>query len=158
MEGTTRLCVAVELPQHGGLTGALDYLARPDVAPGQLLRVPLGSRTVTGIAWEPTHPSAAGLAAALKPVSEVLASVPPLPPTWRRLVGFAAEYYHRGLGELALSVLPPELRKLDAAKLAVRDQIQSAVADVAGRAGELATGRRPDDAMVNRVVGEVMAR
>jgi F-type H+-transporting ATPase subunit b len=46
----------------------------------------------------------------------------------------------------------------DAAKLAVRDQIQSAVADVAGRAGELATGRRPDDAMVNRVVGEVMAR
>jgi F-type H+-transporting ATPase subunit b len=46
----------------------------------------------------------------------------------------------------------------DAAKLAVRDQIQAAVADVAGRAGELATGRRPDGAMVNRVVGEVMAR
>ena len=32
----------------------------------------------------------------------------------------------------------------DAAKAAVRDQIHAAVADVAGRAGELATGRRPD--------------
>jgi F-type H+-transporting ATPase subunit b len=46
----------------------------------------------------------------------------------------------------------------DAAKLAVRDQIQAAVVDVASRAGELATGRRPSDAIVNRVVGEVMAR
>ena len=46
----------------------------------------------------------------------------------------------------------------DAARAAVRDQIHSAVADVAGRAGELATGRRPDDAVVTRVVSEVMAR
>lgn len=46
----------------------------------------------------------------------------------------------------------------DAAKLAVRDQIQAAVADVAGRAGELATGRRPDASVVDRAVGEVMAR
>jgi hypothetical protein len=46
----------------------------------------------------------------------------------------------------------------DAARLAVRDQIQAAVADVAGRAGELATGRRPDASMVSRVVDEVMAR
>lgn len=46
----------------------------------------------------------------------------------------------------------------DAAKVAVRDQIHSAVADVAGRAGELATGRRPDSDTVNRVVSEVMAR
>jgi F-type H+-transporting ATPase subunit b len=46
----------------------------------------------------------------------------------------------------------------DAARLAVRDQIESAVADVAGRAGELATGKRPDPSLVSRVVGEVMAR
>ena len=46
----------------------------------------------------------------------------------------------------------------DAAKLAVRDQIQAAVADVAGRAGELATGRRPDAGVVTRVVNEVMAK
>lgn len=46
----------------------------------------------------------------------------------------------------------------DAAKLAVRDQIQAAVGDVAGRAGELATGRRPDAGVVTRVVNEVMAK
>ena len=120
MEGTTRLCVAVELPQHGGLTGALDYAGASDVAPGQLLRVPLGTRTVTGIAWESDGPAPASPTPALRPVSQVLDSVPPLPQAWRRLVAFAADYYHRGLGELALSVLPPELRKLDAAKLAVR--------------------------------------
>ena len=46
----------------------------------------------------------------------------------------------------------------EAAKAAVRDQIHAAVADVAGRAGELATGRRPDATLVARVVDEVMAR
>ena len=46
----------------------------------------------------------------------------------------------------------------EAATAAVRDQIHSAVADVAARAGELATGRRPDGAVVSRVVSEVMAR
>lgn len=48
--------------------------------------------------------------------------------------------------------------EVDAARAAVRDQIHSAVADVAGRAGELATGRRPDSTVVARVVSEVMAR
>ncbi len=46
----------------------------------------------------------------------------------------------------------------EAAKAAVRDQIHAAVADVAGRAGELATGRAPSPDVVNRVVSEVMAR
>lgn len=46
----------------------------------------------------------------------------------------------------------------EAARAAVRDQIQSAVADVAGRAGELATGRAPSADVVSRVVNEVMAR
>lgn len=44
------------------------------------------------------------------------------------------------------------------ARAAVRDQIHAAVADVASRAGELATGRRPADDVVVRVVNEVMAR
>ncbi|OPZ01086.1 MAG: Chromosome partition protein Smc [Alphaproteobacteria bacterium ADurb.BinA305] len=50
------------------------------------------------------------------------------------------------------------VEEADAAKAAVRGQIESAVADVAGRAGELATGKRPDAAVVSRVVSEVMAR
>jgi len=46
----------------------------------------------------------------------------------------------------------------EAAKAAVRDQIAAAVGDVAGTAGQLATGRRPSDDVVARVVQEVMAR
>lgn len=46
----------------------------------------------------------------------------------------------------------------DAARAAVRDQLVAAVSEVAGRAGELAIGRRPSQAVVSRVVGEVMSR
>lgn len=46
----------------------------------------------------------------------------------------------------------------DAARTAARDQVHAAVSDVAGRAGELATGRRPAAGVVERVVNEVMAR
>jgi F-type H+-transporting ATPase subunit b len=46
----------------------------------------------------------------------------------------------------------------EAARSAARGPIHSAVSDVAGRAGELATGQRPDPGVVDRVVGEVMAR
>ena len=48
--------------------------------------------------------------------------------------------------------------KAEAARTAARDQIHAAVSDVAGRAGELATGRKPSTAVVERVVNEVMAR
>ncbi|MEO5899428.1 MAG: ATP synthase F0 subunit B [Ilumatobacteraceae bacterium] len=46
----------------------------------------------------------------------------------------------------------------DVARDAARGQIRAAVSDVAGRVGELATGQRPDPDVVDRVVGEVMAR
>lgn len=46
----------------------------------------------------------------------------------------------------------------DAERAAAEGQIHAAVSDVAGLAGELATGRRPSSDVVNRVVSEVMAR
>lgn len=46
----------------------------------------------------------------------------------------------------------------EAVRVAARGQIHAAVSDVAGRAGELATGRRPATDVVDRVVSEVMAR
>ncbi len=48
--------------------------------------------------------------------------------------------------------------QVDAARSAARSQIRDAVSDVAGRAGELATGKRPSPDVVNRVVDEVMAK
>jgi primosomal protein N' (replication factor Y) len=110
--------VAVDAPQHSGLGGALDYLSEHPLSPGTLVRAPLGKREVTGIVWPGESTPEPSMA--LKPIVAVLAAVPPLSARWCELVEFSALYYQRGLGEVALSVLPPELRKLDDAQLAQR--------------------------------------
>ncbi len=121
-----RISVAVETPQHAGLGGVLDYFWAPSAAglsppaAGTLMRVPLGRRTVPGIVW-PSRPSDVVFAPGqLKPPAEVVAGLAPLSLTWIALVNFAADYYQRGIGELALTVLPPELRKLSAAQIGKR--------------------------------------
>jgi primosomal protein N' (replication factor Y) len=116
-----RLAVAVETPQHAGLGGVLDYLAPRPWPAGTLVRVPLGRRTVPGLVWGPAAPPEDGAPLlALREIAEPLDALPPLPQAWRALVDFAAGYYQRGTGELALSVLPPELRKLTGPQLAKR--------------------------------------
>ncbi len=128
MSDTTRLAVAVETPQHAGLARTLDYASEHPVPPGTLVRVPLGRRTVTALSWDAaSDPGGAGDAESeaprvLKPIAEVLDALPALPENWRRLVEFAAQYYQRGLGELAMSVLPPELKRLSGAQLSRRLQ------------------------------------
>ena len=116
------LRVAVETPRHSAVGGLLDYTSEHLLAPGTLLLVPLGKREMPGIVWTPASPGAPepATALALRPVSSALTSLPPLLPSWLALVDFAAAYYQRGTGELALAVLPPELRKLDATQLARR--------------------------------------
>ncbi|GCL65291.1 primosomal protein N' [Pseudaquabacterium pictum] len=115
------LSVAVEAPQHSGLAGALHYSSPQDLPPGTLLRVPLGKRDLLGIVW---HGSASDGTppdgTQLRPVGALLDCLPPMAPAWLALVDFAASYYQRGVGELALAVLPPELRKLDPPGLAKR--------------------------------------
>ena len=120
------LRVAVETPQHTGLTGPLDYSSEQALAPGTLVRVPLGRREVPGLVWaneagssEAARPVPAARPA-LRPVTQALRSLPPLGMHWCALVEFAASYYQRGIGEVALSVLPPEMRRLDDAQIANR--------------------------------------
>jgi primosomal protein N' (replication factor Y) len=120
-----RLQVAVEAPQHSGLVGPLDYTCEHPLSPGTLLRVPLGQREVAGIVWPATasddsEAATATPTAELRPVTQVLACLPAFGARWCELVGFAAGYYQRSVGEIALSVLPPELRKLDDTQLANR--------------------------------------
>jgi primosomal protein N' (replication factor Y) len=114
-----RVAVAVEAPRHSGLGALLDYDAGSSVVPGPgtLVRVPLGRSTRLGVVWD--RP-AARAEVALRPLGEVFSMLPPLTPAWLRLVEFAAGYYQRGLGELALAALPPELRRLDGLQLARR--------------------------------------
>ena len=119
--------VVVDLPQYSGVDMALSYLHPLALEPGTLVKVPLGRREVWGLVWQ-TQPAQArpesegSSGPVLKPVSAVLDVVPPLSPTWRQLIAFTAEYYRRGVGEVALSVLPPELRKAEPAALARRCQ------------------------------------
>jgi primosomal protein N' (replication factor Y) len=120
-----RLGVVVDTPQHSGLCGALDYLSETPLPAGTLVRVPLGRRVTTGVVWERNEPLAedgVGVLAdaQLKPVMEVLQGLPPLPDAWRQIIKFASAYYQRSLGEMALMVLPPELRQLDALQWARR--------------------------------------
>ncbi len=138
-----RLRVAVEAPQHSGLTGPLDYLGPQDLTPGTLVHVTLGRRDVMGLVWDDL---AEGQAltddeplpeSELRPVGEALDALPPLSDRWRRLVEFAAGYYQRSIGELALAVLPPQLRELDAKQLQARlKKLDKADAQAAKAAAE----------------------
>jgi len=119
MEGAFCLPVVVETPRHAGLDSALSYASQRLLAPGTLVRVPLGKREVAGLVW---HQAGSDVSAAteLREITEVCDALPPLPRAWCELVAFAAGYYQRGLGEIALSVLPAELRRLGNAAIANR--------------------------------------
>jgi primosomal protein N' (replication factor Y) (superfamily II helicase) len=110
--------VAVDAPQHSGLTGPLDYASEQALASGSLVRVPLGKRELLGIVW----PGDAGAQprVELRPVAAVFDALEPLGADWCRLVDFAAGYYQRSVGELASAVLPPQLRELSPEQLAAR--------------------------------------
>jgi len=113
--------VVVPTPAHSMLGGALSYRSELPLAPGTLVRVPLGQREVCGVVWDaPAQGTEAPRPEQLKAIGEPLAGLPPLSSSWRELVGFAAGYYQRSLGEVALAALPPQLRGLDATQLARR--------------------------------------
>ncbi|MBC5783996.1 primosomal protein N' [Ramlibacter sp. USB13] len=112
--------VIVATPAHSALGEPLSYRSELPLAPGTLLRVPLGQREVCGVAWEAPAEPDSPTPEQLKPVLGPLEGLPPLSAAWRQLVGFAAGYYQRSLGEVALAALPPQLRALDATQLARR--------------------------------------
>ena len=113
--------VIVDAPQHAGLGATLDYRCSAPLPPGTLVRVPLGRRSVPGLVWH-GRLGAPAPATELRQVQAVMHSLPPLDAAWRQLVAFCAGYYQRSLGEVALSLLPPELRRLDDTQIARRLQ------------------------------------
>ena len=140
-----RLEVAVQTPAHSALGDTLSYASAVPLATGTLVRVPLGTREVLGVVMsasrlatacaspppaEGARPGGGRLAVSsadqrsfeLKPIAGVLEGLAPLGEAWRDLVAFAARYYQRALGEVALAALPPRLRELTAMQLARRLQ------------------------------------
>lgn len=115
------LRVVVPTPAHSSLAEPLSYRSELPLAAGCLVRVPLGKREVCGVVWDPAAPGQDAPASGnIKPVIGPLDGMPPLSAPWRQLVTFAAGYYQRSLGEVALAALPPQLRGLDATQLARR--------------------------------------
>lgn len=113
--------VIVATPAYSQLGYALSYACVQALTPGTLVRVPLGKRDTLGIvAHCDTELPQDVSPASVKPISEVLSGLPPLNTHWLQLVRFAASYYQRSAGEVALAALPPELRKLDPTQLARR--------------------------------------
>ena len=109
--------VAVQTPAHSALGELLTYASAVPLVAGTLIRVPLGSREVLGVVWRAAVPDPE---LALKPVGAALDALAPLGDAWRDLVAFAARYYQRSLGEVALAALPPQLRDLSTVQLARR--------------------------------------
>ena len=114
------LQVVVAAPAHSSIAGPLTYQSESPLAPGALVRVPLGKREVLGVVWEVLPDSGALLEMQTRHVAGVLEGLPPLSATWRQLVQFTAGYYQRSLGEVALAALPPQLRDLSSVQLARR--------------------------------------
>ena len=113
--------VIVATPAHSGVSASLSYRSELWLAPGTLVRVPLGKREVLGVVWDcPTAPPEGLTESQTRDVAGTLDGLPPLNARWRQLVKFAAQYYQRSLGEVALAALPPPLRELDNTRLARR--------------------------------------
>jgi len=114
------LSVVVATPAHSAVAGPLTYRSELPLAPGTLVRVPLGKRDVLGVVWESAADSGGLLEMQTKNIAGVLDGLAPLNANWRALVSFTASYYQRSLGEVALAALPPQLRELTGVQLARR--------------------------------------
>ncbi|MDI9334627.1 MAG: primosomal protein N' [Cytophagales bacterium] len=112
------MSVVLPTPAHSRLPEVLSYGHSAALPLGTLVRVPLGARELLGVVWAADAASADSPAlATLKPITAVL-DVPPLGKAWLDLIRFAARYYQRFAGELAMAALPPQLRELDAVQFA----------------------------------------
>lgn len=99
--------VAVDQP----MPVQFDYryaLAQPPVV-GALVLVPFGRREVVGLICD-IIPTSDVPAAKLRHVSAICSACAPVSEAWIALAAFAADYYQRGLGEVALPALPQALR------------------------------------------------
>ncbi|KMZ11585.1 Helicase PriA essential for oriC/DnaA-independent DNA replication [Candidatus Burkholderia humilis] len=85
------------------------YTQVTSAAPGMLVLVPFGRRDVVGLICDVTT-STDVPPNKLRDVAAICDGLAPLSAEWLALAQFAAEYYQRGLGEVALPALPQALR------------------------------------------------
>jgi primosomal protein N' (replication factor Y) len=112
------LRVALDTP----LDTCFDYVWIPDPdnsiepVPGQLAVVPFGSREVVGVIVA-VNDTTEVQEDKLKQALAIRMQLPPLSGQWLDLCAFAADYYQRPLGEVAIPGLPKNLRAIKPASL-----------------------------------------
>lgn len=119
-----------------------DYLPPSGVSPASLrpgvrLRVPFGRREIVGVLVELAEQSEVPLAK-LKPATELLDLLPPLPPALFKLCLWTAQYYQHSLGDTFSCALPVLLRQGEPAE--ARQE----------RFWHAANGARPEDPRLSR--------
>jgi primosomal protein N' (replication factor Y) (superfamily II helicase) len=104
--------VAIDLP----IARHFDYSIPEEILssciPGTWIVVPWGKGRKLGIVFEVGKPPEL-LPEKIRPILNILNGAPVLPQSWMKLVEFAATYYHRGLGEVALNGIPKFFKQLD---------------------------------------------
>ena len=111
--------VALDVPQAQVGAAWFDYAIeaaqRDAVQVGSWVLVPWGRARKVGLVIGLSDASALD-PERIRPLREVIADAPRAPEAWLRLVRFAADYYHRGVGEVALPAVPKLLRTPPAAR------------------------------------------
>ncbi|MCF8211850.1 MAG: primosomal protein N' [Rhodoferax sp.] len=140
------LCVLVQTPAHASIGSVLSYQSPTLLPPGTLVRVPLGARETLGVVWDADAAQATGELdpGKIKAIGGVLEGIAPLNVRWQKLIRFAAQYYQRAIGEVALAALPPQLRGLSATQ--VQRRLSRAVATAARVAQPAASPSDPEPA------------
>ncbi|MDR5786069.1 MULTISPECIES: primosomal protein N' [unclassified Caballeronia] len=105
----TDLFVRVAVDQPMPVLFDYRYALPAEPVVGMLVQVPFGRREVVGLICEIAHSSDVP-AAKLRDITSICEGCAPLSEKWIALVSFAADYYQRGLGEVALPALPQALR------------------------------------------------
>lgn len=131
---STWLCVLVQTPAHSALSPVLTYRSHQALPPGTLVRVPLGARETLGVVWEPAAADASGEIdpKKIREIAGTLEGIAPLGLAWQQLVTFAARYYQRSVGEVALAALPPQLRDLSPLQMQRRLKRKATAEQAAG--------------------------
>lgn len=96
----TRISVLLPFP----FAAAFTYLADATLAPGTLVRVPLGSRMVIGAVWD----DAPDQTVRAKPITAIL-DAPPLPAALRRFIDWVAHYTISKRGDVLALALKASL-------------------------------------------------
>ena len=99
--------IAVPIPLRRELTYRIPDDWRDPPAPGDRVRVPLGSRHIVATVVRPQVPEPGG-DVRVKPIAERLAGAPTLPAELLELTRFVSDYYLCSWGEAIESALPPQ--------------------------------------------------